>query len=144
MSPSCDFGLGSVSSNGQAGCCSVIECLCPDRGFHFVPFTIVFGRRSSLTSSGHRIPFCRLRPPRNLSRLRFPADSTLKGGLPASCRDRCRPLIYTRPHLFVLSIPLPGLFTKAEGMGQILQARECGIKMLHLLGSLAREQGFQM
>lgn len=83
-------------------CCSVIECFCPDRAFHSVPFTIVFGPWPSLTSSGHRIPFCRLhgrlRPPGNMRRLHFPADSTLKRGLLASCRDRCySPLIYTRP-----------------------------------------------
>lgn len=107
----------------------MIECLCPDRAFHFVPFTIVFGCKPSLTSSGHRIPFsrlhCRLRPPGNMRRLNFPADSTLKRGLLASCRDRCYSLlIHMRSHLFVLRIPLRGLFTNAEGIGQILQAAE--------------------
>lgn len=123
--------------------CSVIECLCPDRAFHFVPFTIAFGPRPSLTSSAPRIPFCRLhcrrRPPGNMRRLCFPADSTLKGGLLASCRDRCySPLIYTHPHLWVPRIPLPGLFTNAKGRGQILSAAGSGIKMLHLLSLASR------
>lgn len=73
-----------------------------------------------------------------MRRLHFPADSTLKRSLVASCRDRCySPLIYTRPHLFVLRIPLPGLFTNAEGIGQILSKVVSGIRMLHPLGSLA-------
>lgn len=57
----------------------------------------------------------------------------------ASCRDRCySPLIYTRPHLFVLRIPIPGLFTNAEGIGQILSSKVVsGIIKLHPLGSLA-------
>lgn len=67
---------------GPSLCCSMMECFCTDRTFHFVPFTIVFGDRPSLTSSGHRIPFCRLqcrlRPLGNMRRLHFPADSTLK------------------------------------------------------------------
>lgn len=139
---SCDFGFGFTSSNGQDACRSVIECLCPDRAFHFVPFPIVFGPRPSLTSFGRRIPFgrlrCRRRPPSNLRRLHFPADGTLKPRLLASCRDRCySPLLSTRPHLFVLSIPLSGLFAKADGTGHILSTVEAGIEMLHLLGSLA-------
>lgn len=74
----------------------------------------------------------------NMRRLYFPADSTLKGGLLASCRDRCySPLICTHPHLLVPRIPLPGLFTSVKGMGQILSTVGSGIKVLHLLGSLA-------
>lgn len=121
-SSSFNFGLGFISSNGQVLCCFVIESFCPDKTFHFVCFTIFFGHRPTLTSSGHRIPFrtplCRLRPLGNMRRLNSPADSTLKWGLLASCRDRCySSLIYTCPHLFVLKIPFTESFTNTEGTG---------------------------
>lgn len=111
-----------MPSNRKAVRCSLIECFCLYKPFPFVLFAIVLGSQPSLTSSGHRIPFCllqcRLRPLGNTRRLNFSADSTLKRGLLARCRDRCcSPSIYTCPPLFVPRTPLTDLLTNSEGSG---------------------------
>lgn len=91
-------------------------------------------------------PAGRLRPPCNLRRPGFPVDSTLKRGLLASCRDRCySPRIYPGSHLFVLRIPLPGLLTNAEGIGQsFYENLNLGVKCFTCSVVELCEQCFQM